>query len=273
LTGVSPGDAVDDALAAALRAIAARLEAAAHLEPDAGEAVLRSIVEATVALFDAEAASLALHDPETDRLVFRVAAGPRGDPVVGLSIPASEGIAGYVFSTGEALAIGDTSADPRFSDDVAARTSYVPRSLIAVPLVDDDGVLGVLEVLDRRGGGTFSLRDIELAGVFARQATVAIRAVRLDREAAALLRAVLGAAAGSTVGAAESELVVADAVAELSDAGASAAWRLADGIARLRTMDPAELAVATEIVEVLVRRAERRHAARQRPATRPAPHG
>ena len=150
----------------------------------AGAAVLRSIVDATVALFDAEAASLALHDPATDRLVFRVAAGEHGQGVVGLTIAPGQGVAGYVQATGQPLALSDVAADPRFGRAAAEQTGYVPRSLLAVPLVDETGVLGVLEVLDRRDGGSFDLRDIELASVFARQASVAIRATGLERDAA-----------------------------------------------------------------------------------------
>ena len=52
----------DDRLLRALEAVAARAAVAGRLEPPAGEAVLRSVAEATVALFDAEAASIALHD-------------------------------------------------------------------------------------------------------------------------------------------------------------------------------------------------------------------
>ena len=52
-----------DLLLSALRAIAMRVEAARRLSPPAGTAILRSIVDATVLLFDAEAASIALHDP------------------------------------------------------------------------------------------------------------------------------------------------------------------------------------------------------------------
>ena len=48
-----------------LRAVALRVEAGRRLAPPAATAVLRSIVEATVALFDAEAASIALYDPAT----------------------------------------------------------------------------------------------------------------------------------------------------------------------------------------------------------------
>jgi GAF domain-containing protein len=229
-------------------------------------------VEATVALFDAEAASLALHDPTTDQLVFRVAAGPRGEAVVGLAIPASEGVAGYAFSTGEPLAIADTSIDSRFSDRTAARTAYTPRSLVAVPLLDDAGAVGVLEVLDKRGGGSFTLRDVELAAVFARQATVAIRAVRLDRDASVLLRSVLSGAGAPGVSEADVEGLVSDAIADLGADGAEAAWRLADRIALLRAADPAELEVAAAFIDVLIERSERVQAARSR-AGRRAPRG
>ena len=159
-----------------LAAIAARAEAAGRLEPPGGAAVLRSIVDATVVLFDAEAASIALYDAATDRLVFRVAAGAQGQGVVGVSIMPHEGVAGYVFSTGQPIAIVDVAADPRFGASTAEQTGYVPRSILAVPLIDDEDSLGVLEILDRRSGEGFALRDVELAGVFARQATVAIRA-------------------------------------------------------------------------------------------------
>jgi GAF domain-containing protein len=273
----------DARLRATLRAVAVRAAAAARLDPPAGEAVLRSIVEATAALFDAEAASLALYDAAADRLVFRVAAGPRGDGVIGLAIDPSEGVAGYVYSTGQPIAIADTSRDARFSGRVAAATSYVPRSLVAVPLLDDDGVLGVLEVLDKRGDGGFTLRDLELASVFARQATVAIRATRLERDAASLLRAALVAAAGQPAagvpatdrgsgGAAarpavptdeDVDALVADALASLGDDGGT--WALADRIARLRAVDPAELEVVRDVLDALLRRAERRPG-RGRPA-------
>ena len=98
------------------------------------------------------AVSVAVHDAATDRLVFRVAAGPEGGGVVGLEIAAHEGIAGYVFSTGQPLAVADVVADPRFERTTAERTGYVPRSLLAVPLVDEEGTLGVMELLDRRDG-------------------------------------------------------------------------------------------------------------------------
>lgn len=248
-----------------LRAVALRVEAARRLSPPAGAAVLRSIVDATASLFGAEAASLALHDPATDRLVFEVASGEQGQGVVGLAIPSGDGVAGYVFSTGQPLALSDVAGDARFGRSTAERTGYVPRSLIAVPLIDDEGILGVLEVLDKRGEAGFDLRDLELAAVFARQAAVAIRSSRIERDAAALLRAVLGAAdalagsddAGEGLPADALDAIIATAIGRLDGAGDDPLWALADQIARLRAVDPDQLELVRELLAVLVRRAER----------------
>lgn len=247
---------------AALRALAARVEAADRLSPPSSTAILRSIVDATVALFDAEAASIALHDQLRDRLVFEVAAGAQGQGVVGLAIEPTQGVAGYVFSTGQPIALADVAGDARFGRVTAEQTGYVPRSLVAVPLADDDGVLGVLEVLDRRGAATFDLHDVELAGIFARQATVAIRATRIERDTAALLRTVVSAL-GSDAG--EAETIVSAATSGLAD-GDDPLWALADDIARLRRADPSQLELVRELLAVLIRRAERgRDAHRPRP--------
>ena len=265
-----PGRALE-----ALRAIALRAEIAGRLEPAAGAAVLRSIVEATVALFGSEAASIALYDAATDRLVFRVAAGSHGDAVVGVSIPPDEGIAGYVYMTGEPLALSDVARDARFGRETAEQTGYLPRSLVAVPLIDDEGTIGVLEVLDKRDQSGFDLRDVELASVFARQATVAIRASRVERETGELIRAALEsiatagpAASGAAAASDDIDAIVAAAIVELGRDDDTALWALADEIGRLRSAAPAEIDLVRELLAVLVRRAERAGDARARHRTR-----
>ena len=252
-----------DPLIPTLHAVALRVEAARRLAPPAGTAVLRSIVDATAVLFGAEAASLALHDPRTDRLVFEVAAGEHGQGVVGLAIGSSEGVAGYVFSTGQPLALSDVARDARFGRETAEQTGYVPRSLIAVPLVDDQGILGVLEVLDKRDEAGFDLRDVELATVFARQATVAIRSSRIERDTASLLRAVLVAADDAAPAALDGgvidvlDSVIAAEIEALDANGDDPLWALADQIALLRAADPGQLELVRDLLAVLVRRADR----------------
>jgi GAF domain-containing protein len=255
-----------------LGAIALRAETARRLESGSARAVLRSVVEATVALFEAEAASIALYDAATDRLVFEVAAGEQGQGVIGVSIGTDQGIAGFVYTTGQALALSDVASDPRFGRTIAAQTDYMPRSLIAVPLVDEHGTIGVLEVLDKHSQAAFSLRDIELAGVFARQAAVAIRASRVDRDVASLLRATLADLASDAppASAAIDELVAA-ATAGLDREDETRLWALVEQVARVRRADPDALELVTDLLEALARRSERTNRTRRRGRTGSGP--
>jgi GAF domain-containing protein len=220
-------------------------------------------VDATVTLFQANAASIALYDPPTDRLVFRVAAGAQGSGVIGLSIPTDQGLAGYVYSTGQALALSDVENDRRFGRAVAEKTAYIPKSIVAVPLVDEEGTIGVLEVLDKRDSAAFTLRDVELASVFARQAAIAISASRVERDTAALLaevarRATAGdAASGEPAGGLAIDALVAAAGAELARGDETGLWGLVDAIGRLRRADPAQVRLVADLIGVLAEHAER----------------
>ena len=251
-----------------LEAIGLRAEIGRRVHGDSARAVLNSIVEATVTLFDAEAASIALYDAATDRLVFEVAAGEQGQGVLGLSIAPDQGIAGYVFRTGQALALSDVAHDARFGRTVAEQTAYLPRSIVAVPLVSDDRTIGVLEVLDKRSAAAFSLRDIELAAVFARQAATAISATRVERDVASLLESGLRALAGpDDPGSATVDEIVNAATVDLGRDDQSRLWALANVIARVRSADPAQLELVTDILDALDRQTARdtRRRRRSRP--------
>ncbi len=241
----------------ALQAVARRVEVARRLEFGAGEAVLRSIVDATVLLFQAEASSIALYDSTEDRLVFRVAAGEHGQRVVGLSVPSGEGLVGYVYTTGQALALSDVVNDARFGRSFAEQTEYVPRSIVAVPLLDGEGTIGVLEVLDKVDLSPFTLRDIELASVFAAQATVAIRSSRVERETAELLGSMLRGLLGDDAEPATVDELLAATVSGLAGEDDGRLWALADQVARLRRVDPGRLELVTDIIDALARQAER----------------
>lgn len=248
--------ALDPATTRALEALVAvgrRLAAADRLRPSQPEALLQGVAATTAAVLDAEAASIALHDPATDRLVFVAAAGSAGGGVVGLTIDAGAGIAGYAFATGQPLAVADVSRDPRFDRTIAEETGYVPRSLLATPLVDEQGPLGVLEVLDRRSG-SFDLRDLEVAAALARQAAIVVRHGRAERDATRLLGASLRAVAEPEASPAAVERLVAAAAAELAADADDPVWRLADQLARLIGTDPDRIDLAGDWLEALLRR-------------------
>lgn len=252
-----PSDAALAALAA-LVAVARRLDAAHRLERTADDPLLAAVTQTAAVVLEAQAASIAVHDPVANQLVFVAAAGPSAGDVVGLRIDAAAGIAGYAFATGQPLAVADVATDPRFDRTVAEATGYVPRSLLATPLIDDQGTVGVLEILDRRDG-TFSLRDLDIAGTLAREATVIVRRGRLERDAAGLLRGALTEFAALAEGPAPLhpaaiDEVVAAVTSRLDEDADDPTWRLADRLARLVATDPDRIELAIDWLDALLRR-------------------
>ena len=149
--------------------------------------LLVAITEVSRAIFGAKASSILLLDEETNELVFEAVAGYGEDELVGMRFPSTAGIAGWVLSTRTPLILDDVQNDPRFAKDFAAGTGYVPQGLMAVPLLYGEKALGVLEVLDRPQQSAFSLQEMDLLGLFASQAAIALDLLQRARLAEALL--------------------------------------------------------------------------------------
>jgi GAF domain-containing protein len=149
--------------------------------------LLQATVEVARAIFKAKASSVFLLDEETDELVFEAVAGEGADTLVGQRFPSSTGVAGWVLVTGEPLVVDDLTKDTRFSREAAQSTGYVPRGLMAVPLLAEEKVLGVLEVLDRPQDSAFTLAEMDLLGLFANQAAIALELLQRARRARAAL--------------------------------------------------------------------------------------
>jgi GAF domain-containing protein len=147
------------------------------------QALLQSIVDVARAIFKAKASSIFLLDEETDELVFEAVAGEGSDSLVGKRFPSSTGIAGFVLVSRQPLVIEDVLSDPRFSRETAESTGFVPKGLMAVPLLHEERALGVLEVLDRPKEARFSLAEMELLGLFANQAAIALDLLQRARRA------------------------------------------------------------------------------------------
>jgi GAF domain-containing protein len=149
--------------------------------------LLQSIVEVARAIFRAKASSIFLLDEESDELVFEAVAGEGSESLVGRRFPSSQGIAGFVLVSRQPLVIEDVLEDPRFSREVAESTGFVPKGLMAVPLLHEERVLGVLEVLDRPSDAHFTLQEMDLLGLFANQAAIALDLLQRARRAQATL--------------------------------------------------------------------------------------
>jgi GAF domain-containing protein len=152
----------------------------------ARHALLQSIVDVAKAIFGARASSVMTHDPTTRELEFAAVAG-EGSDLIGARFPDSKGIAGWVLTARQPLVLEDVASDPRFARDLANSTGYVPKGLMAAPLLLDERALGVLSVLDRPERANFSLSEMDLLGLFAHQAAIAIDISSAARRARAAI--------------------------------------------------------------------------------------
>jgi GAF domain-containing protein len=137
---------------------------------------LQAIVDRARRILGAQACSIMVHDPERRLLVFAAMSGVGSEPLegseslVGVRMPDTTGVAGWVLANGEPLFLEDVVHDRRFAEGVAETFGYVPRRLMAIPLLLEDRVLGVLEVLDCPEQAKFT----ETAGEFADEAVSAL---------------------------------------------------------------------------------------------------
>ena len=149
--------------------------------------LLGAIVEVARSIFGAKASSILLLDEAAEELVFEAVVGEGEGELLGMRFPAGNGIAGWVLATRTPLILEDVRSDPRFAGDVAADTGYVPSGLMAAPLLHEERALGVLEVLDRPAQSHFSLEEMDLLGLFANQASIAVDLLVRARQAESIL--------------------------------------------------------------------------------------
>lgn len=150
--------------------------------------VLERIMTTSAKALGAETVSLLLVDdtagPGRGELIFTVAHGPASRHLQsGFRLRPGEGLAGWVAANAAPVLLKDVYDDPRFNREVDRLTGYRTRSMVCVPLVYRDRVVGVAQGINKKDGGTFSTDDLELFSLLGAQAAVAIVNATLHREA------------------------------------------------------------------------------------------
>jgi signal transduction histidine kinase len=143
------------------------------------EPLLQNILDNAVSILNCEAGTLFLMDEQTGDLVFRVTVGPAAGNLIGQRVPAGAGIVGRAVQTRVPVIENDGQRSQMRFEAADKQTGYLSRSLLAVPMLIKDRVLGVIEVINRRDGLPFVADDQNLLTAFAGQAAVAIENARL----------------------------------------------------------------------------------------------
>jgi adenylate cyclase len=134
------------------------------------------LMEVVTEALNADRSTLFLHDPETGELFSRVL---QGDTMGEIRFPSHLGVAGSVFTRGEAEIIGDAYADARFNQEVDRKTGYQTRNILCVPIRNKKReVIGVTQVLNKLSGD-FDAEDQRLLEGLSLQASAALENARL----------------------------------------------------------------------------------------------
>jgi putative methionine-R-sulfoxide reductase with GAF domain len=141
--------------------------------------LLSKITNTTSVIMRAEASSIALLDNTTDELVFQFVHGSASDTVRTIRVPVGKGISGWVAKYGVPLIVPDAHKDPRFNGTSDAKSNFVTKSVICVPLIREGKVVGILQSLNKKDGGVFSNEDLTIFESLASIASIAIENAQL----------------------------------------------------------------------------------------------
>jgi signal transduction histidine kinase len=139
--------------------------------------LLRQILRLATDVVDAETSSLLLYDEAKDELWFDLALGEQETQLKQIRLKMGEGIAGAAAHTRATQIVNDVQTDRRWAKTVDGRTQFQTRSVLAVPLLYQGQLRGVVEAINKRGGG-FTADDAELLEAFAAQAALSIENAR-----------------------------------------------------------------------------------------------
>jgi len=148
--------------------------------------VLNMVMDSIVELTGAERGFLMLLDPESGRLGFRVARNMDRETIDKSSFKISRSIVDRVAQEREPIVTTNAQADPRFSAQESV-VSYNLRSILCVPLMVREEMIGVIYADNRIVTGLFDDKDRDLLVAFANQSAVAIQNARLFEQVSAQL--------------------------------------------------------------------------------------
>ncbi len=141
------------------------------------EALLEVILRRANEIMEAERSSLFIYEETTQTLSNRISGALKPGSV---RVALGEGIAGHVAKTQAVLNVPDAYADPRFNPSFDKETSFRTRSILCAPMVARNGrLMGVLQALNKAGGGAFTGEDEELLLAFASHAAIALDRAQL----------------------------------------------------------------------------------------------
>ncbi len=121
----------------------------------------------------AEAGSIFLLEESRNMLTCKICQGPKD--ILGIQVPVGTGIVGHVAETRQIDVTTDVKSDKRHYSQIDAQSGFVTKSMVSVPLISKGGVLGVIQVINKKGGQRFSKDDVNLLHALSSGGALAIQ--------------------------------------------------------------------------------------------------
>lgn len=138
--------------------------------------LLRVIAEETKIAIQADRCTVFMYDKDKNELWSKVALGMDSQEI---RFPADKGLAGYVVKTGEPLNIPDAYNDPRFNPDIDKETGYHTKTILCMPIKNNNQeIIGAFQVLNKLGG-VFTKGDEDLLVAIGGSASIALENAQL----------------------------------------------------------------------------------------------
>jgi HD-GYP domain-containing protein (c-di-GMP phosphodiesterase class II) len=140
--------------------------------------ILKHLTDLAAESMNCEAASIMLKNDRENVLEFVVATGEKGGRLETMTVPIGEGIAGWVALYGKPQIVNDTSKDERFSGKIDKESGFITRQILAVPMLHDGEIIGVLEIINTKDNRTLTADDLRVLVDITDRATKVIGATK-----------------------------------------------------------------------------------------------
>ena len=166
-----------------LRAVIETLDVANTLTEPLKRSI-ENLLKVSAAELNSGEASVIVRDGEAGDLKFLTAIGQVAEQLLDIKIPAGKGIAGFVFSSGQPMAVADVGEQESFYAEVDRQTGHSTQTILAVPLRHHGEIIGVLEYINRVGEPPFepfTPAEMDKAALFSEAVSSLVNAFELAK--------------------------------------------------------------------------------------------
>ncbi|UCF02193.1 MAG: GAF domain-containing protein [Deltaproteobacteria bacterium] len=141
--------------------------------------LLNTIMSIVTSELLCEEGSVLMFDEENNEFEFFTAVGETGKDLEKVRFPADKGIAGRALRERTPLVINDVASSPDFYGAIDEEHDFKTKSILAIPLISGEELVGVIEAINKIGNDGFDKEDAQILSAIADEVALAVKHARL----------------------------------------------------------------------------------------------